>query len=129
MYNSYLVYEEEYGKLVIESFFNHLIDTKEITSLGDAGPAISRYFKVFDKFYLSLAQSRKARAGKTFESTHNSLFKMLKYPFDEQIVIDGKPDFLMPSAEHYRKNPMECIIFTAKRYCQGKMETNCNRRN
>ena len=46
---------------------------------------------------------------------HNSLFKILSYPFDEQVVINGKPDFLMPSAEHYRKNPMDCIIFTAKR--------------
>ena len=110
----YDVYEEEYGKSVIESFFQYIIDTKEITDLDNAGKIIASYFKVFDKFFLSLAQSRKSRAGKTFENIHNTLFKMLKYPFDEHIVINGKPDFLMPSAQHYNRNPMECIIFTAK---------------
>jgi hypothetical protein len=51
----------------------------------------------------------------SFESIHNALFKSLSYPFDEQIVINGKPDFLMPSAAHYRVNPMDCVIFTSKR--------------
>ena len=41
--------------------------------------------------------------------------KQLNYPFDEQQVINGKPDFLMPSRAHYDRNPMDCIIFTAKR--------------
>src|SRR3990170_4283733 len=41
--------------------------------------------------------------------------KQLNYPFDEQQVINGKPDFLMPSRRHYDRNLMDCIIFTAKR--------------
>ena len=44
-----------------------------------------------------------------------TLFKRLSYPFDEQQVINGKPDFLMPNRHHYDSNPMGCIIFTAKR--------------
>src|SRR3990167_3854109 len=67
------------------------------------------------KFFLSLAQSRKARAGKSFEAIHNALFKELSYPFDEQRVINGKPDFIMPSYGHYMNNAPDCIIFTAKR--------------
>ena len=94
MYELYKVYEEEYGKTVIETFFQYLIGTKEITDLHNAGKAIALYFKVFDKFFLSLAQSRKNRAGKTFENIHNTLFKMLEYPFDEHHVINGKPDFI-----------------------------------
>ena len=30
-------------------------------------------------------------------------------------MINGKPDFLMPSEAYFRKNPPDCIIFTAKR--------------
>jgi len=44
-----------------------------------------------------------------------TLFKKLNYPFDEQQVINGKPDFLMPSRNHYDTNSMDCIIFTVKR--------------
>ena len=107
--------EEKYGRDILEAFFQRLIDSNEISSLDDVGKAISGYFKVLDKFFLSLAQSRKSRDVKTFESIHNTLFQMLEYLFDEQIVINGKPDFLMPSAKHYDTNPMECIIFTVKR--------------
>lgn len=39
----------------------------------------------------------------------------LDYPFDEQVVINGKPDFLLPSEKHYRVHAPDCIIFTAKR--------------
>ena len=114
-YKIYLQHEEKYVRDVLEAFFQRLIDYHEISNLDDAGKVISGYFKVLDNFFLSMAQSRKSRAGKTFESIHNTLFKMLEYPFDGQIVINGKPDFLMPSARHYDTNPMECIIFTAKR--------------
>lgn len=76
---------------------------------------MGEYFKLFDTFFLSLAQSRKSRAGRSFEAIHNALFKELSYPFDEQKVINGKPDFIMPSYGHFLENPIDCIIFTAKR--------------
>lgn len=72
-------------------------------------------FEDLDRFYLSLTQSRRMRAGSAFEIILKTLFKNLDYPFDEQQVINGKPDFLMPSRKHYDKNPLDCIIFTAKR--------------
>jgi hypothetical protein len=111
----YLRYEQAYGEAVIKVFIDHLVENGELGDLAQTGEVLSKYFKVFDRFYLSLGNSRKSRAGKAFESIHNSLFKRLGYPFDEQVVINGKPDFLMPSAKHYEKNPMDCIIFTAKR--------------
>lgn len=114
-YRLYLNYEQKYGEKVFDVFVKELIKSGELKKLENTGKVLGKYFKLFDKFYLSLAQSRKARAGKGFEKIHNSLFKILNYPFDEQIVINGKPDFLMPSAKHYEKNPMDCIIFTAKR--------------
>lgn len=111
----YLKYEKQYGEDVFLAFISYLIAEGEISSVKDIGMVLARYFKAFDRFFLSLAQSRKSRAGKTFEKIHNALFVKLEYPFDDQVVIDGKPDFLMPSAEHYKRNPMDCIIFTAKR--------------
>lgn len=114
-YKVYLKYEQDYGEKVFDLFIRHMIDTGEIRDLKQAGQALGRYFKLFDSFFLSLAQSRKVRAGKSFEAIHNALFKELDYPFDEQKVINGKPDFLMPSYKHFRENPIDCIIFTAKR--------------
>ncbi|MFH1683619.1 MAG: type II restriction endonuclease [Candidatus Margulisiibacteriota bacterium] len=111
----YLKYEKQYGQDVFLAFVNYLVAEGEISSVNGIGEILGRYFKAFDKFFLSIAQSRKSRAGKTFERIHNALFKKLGYPFDEQVVIDGQPDFLMPSADHYNRNPMDCIIFTAKR--------------
>ena len=35
--------------------------------------------------------------------------------FSEQPVINGKPDFLLPSAGHYQENATDCILFTVKR--------------
>jgi len=114
-YAVYLKYEQQYGGAVFQAFVDHLEETGELKKLSETGAVLGKYFALFDKFFLSLAQGRKARAGKSFESIHNSLFKVLNYPFQEQVVINGKPDFLMPSAEHYTKNAMDCIIFTAKR--------------
>ena len=43
------------------------------------------------------------------------LFGILGYPYTPQAVINGQPDFLLPSVEHFKKNAMDCIIFTVKR--------------
>jgi hypothetical protein len=114
-YALYLLYEEKYGGAVIEEFVNHLREKGEITGLDDLGVVLSRHFKLLDRFFVSMGNARKSRAGTAFESIHNSLFKKLSYPFEEQVVINGKPDFLMPSAAYFRRNPIDCVIFTAKR--------------
>lgn len=72
-------------------------------------------FPTLDRLFLSIGQSRKARAGITFESTIRGLFRQCGYPFEEQCVVNGKPDFLLPSESHYRRFATDCIIFTAKR--------------
>lgn len=115
IYKIYLKYEQAYGEKVFTLFIKHLVYSKQITSLSQTGKVLGENFKLFDSFFLSLAQSRKARAGKSFEAIHNALFKKLDYPFDEQKIINGKPDFIMPSYLHFRQNPLDCIIFTAKR--------------
>lgn len=110
----YLKSEEDFGRKAFVEFVAYLAHDAK----GNAealGKALGDHFKVMDRFFLSLAQARKSRAGKTFEEIHNTLFKNLSYPFTEQAVINGKPDFIMPSVEHYKANPLECVVFTAKR--------------
>ncbi len=114
-YSIYLEKEKEYGKKVMKAFSLYLTREGYLKSINDLGDLLGSYFTTFDKFYLSLAQSRKSRAGKGFEDIHNALFSRLGYPFTAQAVINGKPDFIMPSVEYYLKNPMDSIIFTAKR--------------
>ena len=111
-YKVYQYYEQEYGKKVLNTYSSYIINS---THSGNIPELIAESFKPFDKFFLSLSQSRKSRAGKTFEAITKSLFKKLDYIFDEQVIINGKPDFLIPSKKHYIENPMDCIIFTAKR--------------
>jgi len=101
IYSIYKMHEEKHGDAVLAKFL--------------AANARKPIYRILDAFYLSIAQSRKARAGKAFEGIIRGLFKQCDYPFDENRVINGKPDFIMPSEEHFRKHATDCIIFTAKR--------------
>jgi len=114
-YRLYLEYEQQYGEKVFNIFLNHLKENGELMKLEDVGPVLGKYFRTLDKFFLSIIQSRKIRAGQTNQDIQNGLFRALNYPFEEQVFINGKPDFIMPSEKHYRNNPMDCIIFTTKR--------------
>lgn len=114
-YDVYLNYQRDYGYKVLSALGSYLLQTGSIVSAQDIPDALGDSFETLDSFFLSLGQSRKARAGKVFEQIHSRLFSMLGYPFTEQPVIGGKPDFVMPSIEAYKVMSMECIIFTAKR--------------
>lgn len=112
-YEIYLKAEEKEGKRVINKVLKERVS--ENSSVTDVIEESAKMFKELDKFFLSLTQSRRPRAGKAFEIILKTLFKKIKYPFDEQQVINGKPDFLMPNKNYYERNAMDCIIFTAKR--------------
>jgi len=112
-YKIFLAEQEKAGKRAVKRYFDSLIP--QSSPRASSIEIVASSFKEFDRFFLSLAQSRKPRAGSAFEGLIKSLFKKLNYPFAEQQVINGKPDFLMPCREHYDTNPMDCIIFTAKR--------------
>lgn len=108
----YKSYQKKCGTTALLRYFG--LDGLE-PATSNFSDALRDSFEELNSFFLSLAQSRKARAGKAFEEIIKQLFKILEYPFDEQIVINGKPDFLLPSEEHYRRHAADCIIFTAKR--------------
>ncbi len=111
-YEIFLAEQEKAGKRAISQYFELLVSSS--ATRKDCINAVSGKFNEFDRFFLSLAQSRKPRAGGAYEGMIKDLFKRLDYPFAEQQVINGKPDFLMPCREHYDTNPMDCIIFTVK---------------
>lgn len=73
------------------------------------------HFFALDRFFLGLTQGRRPRAGKTFEYLIKELFVRLRYPFSSQPIINGQPDFLLPSIEHFERFAADCIIFTVKR--------------
>lgn len=114
-YELYLSYEAQYRMDVFEAFTQALIEQKQLVDVNQTGRVLGEHFKTLDRFFMSLAQSRRTRTGRTFETIHNSLFEALGYPFDHRPAIKGTPDFLLPSVSHYKKNPIDCIIFTAKR--------------
>ena len=112
-YAEYLTAEGEAGAFAIRTTFAPLVGSP---GSADALLDLLRvHFGAVDKFFLSLGQGRKPRAGKAFETALKRLFIKLDYPFTAQALIDGQPDFLLPSIEHYKRNAMDCIIFTAKR--------------
>lgn len=112
-YNIYLVAQKKAWKKAIARFCASNLDKN--AKLDEVVAFLQERLKDFDGFFLSVSQSRRSRAGSTFEDIMHELFKRLDYPFDEQQIINGKPDFLMPGRAYYDKNAPECIIFTAKR--------------
>ena len=109
----YRTHETSIGSEVLRDFFT--VDGTQIPRPEALGNIIQASFGDLNGFFLSLSQSRRTRAGKAFEIIIRKLFKSLSYPFDEQIIINGKPDFLLPGEAHYRRHATDCIIFTAKR--------------
>ncbi len=82
----------------------------------DALQMIEDSFGELDKFFLSLTQSRRARAGAAFQDIMTIMLAKLGYPFAAQPVLDdSKPDYVMPSREWYTKYASDCIILTLKR--------------
>ena len=101
VYNKYLEAQSKTGQQVIE---------------GRIVSGLENLYEELDSFYMSVFQSRKSRAGGAFEFIIQELFIRLGYPFSTQVNIEGaKPDFVLPSDEYFREDPLGSIIFTAKR--------------
>jgi hypothetical protein len=112
-YQVYLQAQQDAFEITFEDFCQR--NLPDNLSKEEIVHFLGTQFPTFDSFWLSLTQSRRARAGSTFEIILTLLFRRLDYPFVEQEIINGQPDFLLPSREHYDRNAMDCIIFTAKR--------------
>lgn len=112
-YEKYLQHEALAGGRAFREVF--LPMAGKGASAADLMEVIANSFYDIDRFFLSLTQGRRPRAGNAFEYVIKEMFVTLKYPFTPQAVINGQPDFLLPSANYYTRNAMDCIIFTVKR--------------
>jgi hypothetical protein len=112
-YRDYLESEKDAGREAMAAVFVPMVGNP---STGEDGVRlVGGYFYALDRFYLGLTQGRRPRAGKTFEYLIKELFRRLQYPFTPQAIINGQPDFILPSIEHFHHNAPDCIIFTVKR--------------
>ena len=112
-FEAYLAAEQIAGSRALADVFLPLIG-KQATA-AQMVDILGQYFYALDRFFLGLTQGRRPRAGKAFEMLIRDLFVRLRYPFSSQPVINGQPDFILPSVEHFRRNPPDAIIFTIKR--------------
>ena len=86
------------------------------TDVESALAIAEKSFHEWDRFFLSLTQSRRSRAGTAFQEIMSALMEKLGYPFEAQPVLtDSKPDYVMPSKTWYLHNASDCIILTLKR--------------
>ena len=104
-YEIYLEEERSGGRKAIEEYIRTRLSSS--ATAEDVIQIVGSMFSDLDRFFLSLTQSRRPRAGGAFEVILKTLVRKLGYPFDEQMVINGKPDFLMPHMQHYKTNPMD----------------------
>lgn len=114
-YRIYLEREAAFCARVFQSYGDDLVNRGEANSVSELGAILGKDYRRFDRFFLSLGQSRKSRSGSGFERINRGFLEALGYPFTFQPAIDGTPDFVLPSEEHYRTNAMDCFTFTAKR--------------
>ena len=112
-YEIYQAKERYAASLAMREVFDKMLPDKP--DKEDFFNFLQNNFWVLDRFFLSLTQGRRPRAGKAFEHIIKVLFGILGYPYTPQAIINGQPDFLLPSVEHFKKNAMDCIIFTVKR--------------
>jgi len=112
-YKIYLTEERACVSEVIRNVFGKILPRNP--SAENLFKALENNLWALDQFFLSLSQGRRARAGKTFEHIIRVLFTILEYPYTPHPVINGRPDFLLPSSTHFVNNAMDCIIFTVKR--------------
>lgn len=67
------------------------------------------------EFFISISNSRKARAGGSFEKHVRYLFELLDYPFERQKILNGKVDYIISSISAFRKNRTACVVISIKR--------------
>lgn len=112
-YGLYLAKEREIcGPVLAQYIYSQSTQRSD----GDILASISDSFFVLDRFCLSLTQSRRTRAGSAFETIVTTLFEALEYPYSFQPELSGsRPDFVLPSLDHYSSFATDCLIFTCKR--------------
>jgi len=143
VWNEYLIDEVEFNVILMQDLYNvldtpkHILDlllTNKITELKGAelkeeiikicGEYAGRIFPYVYRISLSNTQSRRSRAGKTFEAIIYKVYDSLDYTFDSQskvgrktfteLGLGKKVDSILPNIEAYEKRRNKTIIGTMK---------------
>jgi hypothetical protein len=113
---AYELYLEAEGQAVSEALKSVISPYLEGSSDEDVFTFLRVHPFVLDRLYLSLTQSRRARAGLTFELVVTTLFKTLGYPHTAQPALAAsRPDYVLPNIERYEIYATDCILLTCKR--------------
>lgn len=142
-WESYLTDEVNFNIHLIQSLYDHLdtprsildsIVNNEITQLSKnqllsevkniCGEYAGRIFPYIYKISLSTTNSRRSRAGKTFESIIYHVYTILNYEFDAQnkvgrktfadLGLGKKVDSILPNIQCYKERRNKTIIGTMK---------------
>ena len=143
VWNEYLKDEVEFNVILMQDLYKILGTPKQIMDLlftnkftelkGEelkaevvkiCGEYAGRIFPYIYKISLSNTNSRRARAGKTFEAIIYKVYECLNYPFDSQgkvgrktfteLGLGKKVDSILPSVQAYEKRRNKTIIGTMK---------------
>ncbi|MEK6690540.1 MAG: type II restriction endonuclease [Nitrospirota bacterium] len=72
-------------------------------------------FEYFEALFQSIHQSRRSRAGGSFQYQVENLFNLAGFPFSKQTRLNGPVDFLLPSEDYFRQYRHDAIILSVKR--------------
>ncbi len=143
VWNEYLVDEIAFNVILMQDLYKvldtpkHILDlllTNKITELKGVklkneiikicGEYAGRIFPYVYRISLSNTQSRRSRAGKTFEAIIYKVYDCLDYTFDSQskvgrkifteLGLGKKVDSILPNIEAYQKRRNKTIIGTMK---------------
>ena len=111
----FLVQERTRGTNAIKEFLNYR-NPENVSDMNITFNQVAKHFDDFKKFFMSLSQARRSRAGKTFELILKQVFDYCDIPYSYQPRdVDGRPDFIIPGETGYRQTPQETLVVTAKR--------------
>ncbi|GAB4306522.1 MAG: hypothetical protein Kow0090_21680 [Myxococcota bacterium] len=108
------IYKREEKKCSVE-IIKKALEDGILTGSKDFADFFEKNYSAFWELFLSISQSRKTRAGRSFENHLKFLFEKLGYPYDKQTELNGTVDYLIPSEEVFRKNRTVCVLISVKR--------------
>ncbi len=143
VWNEYLKYEVEFNIILVQDLYKILKTPKQVLNallnqniahlkgkelqeevVKICGEYAGRVYPYIYKIALSNTNSRRSRAGKTFESIIYKVYKCLNYDFDSQgkvgrktfteLGLGKKVDSILPSVLAYEKRRNKTIVGTMK---------------
>ncbi len=110
-YELYQIYERDCTATIIEQ----ALEKRLLKKTASESNFIKENYRDLFRMFLSISQSRKTRAGGSFERHVSFLFKLLGYPFETQKILNGKVDYVIPSIAAFKKNRTSCVVMSVKR--------------